>query len=175
MVVGKYTPPLFNSTLLLALRDSLPENDQEEAVETKHAKELNLLLGSKFPPQTHSHPSRTDLIIDLHTSTANVGATLTIPEDDTVAVYAVRFYDQSHGTTKEDETIHNGHDRNSRPNISSVAKHGWTVEVGPVPTSSVRDDANRQTRRIIELLLECLELWNTREEGYLRSCLVGCL
>lgn len=174
----------FTRTVLLS-HDTASE---DELVEIKRAQELNRLLGPKFPTPSHPHPPRTDVILDLHTTTANVGATLIIPEGDVVAAlcaaYAVYSCAPSHDTTKDDDdnearskckpfelriVLHTHPNRQSRPNLPSIAKHGWTVEVGPVPTSIVRDDANRQTRRIVESLLECLELWNTRGEEYIRT------
>jgi succinylglutamate desuccinylase len=56
--------------------------------------------------------------------------------------------------------MHSHPSRESRPNLSSTARHGFTIEVGPVPQGVIRHDAVEKTDQAIHALLEFLHLRN---------------
>uniref|UniRef100_A0A7S2MVI1 Aspartoacylase n=1 Tax=Helicotheca tamesis TaxID=374047 RepID=A0A7S2MVI1_9STRA len=134
-------------------------------VERLRAQEVNELLGPKFG---ENHPS-TDVIVDLHTTTTNMGICLIVPEGDVEMIKAAAYV--SHkvcGGVNEGECrilVHSILDRNERPNLGSIARHGFTVEVGPVPQGVLRHDAVEKTEKVIHYFLEYLEKQNKNEQN----------
>ena len=137
-------------------------------VESLRALEISQLLGPKSDPAT-------DVVVDLHSTTTNMGMTLIIPENDFLMAQAaayvlhkckekpIRSIPNSGPTQISEETriiMHSIPDRNDRPNLSSVGKHGFTIEVGPVPQGIVRHDAVEKTKQAMEAFLEFLERHN---------------
>jgi len=51
-------------------------------------------------------------------------------------------------------------DRMQRPNLSSVARHGFTIEVGPVPQGVLRHDAVQHTLAALFHVLDFIEHYN---------------
>ena len=103
-------------------------------------------------------PCKTDVIIDLHSTTANMGLTFIVQEGDVLmtqaAAYAARKCKQAICL------IHAQKTRALRPGLSSVAKHGFTIEVGPVPQGVLRHDAVEKTQEAIDAVLEFLHTHN---------------
>ena len=122
--------------------------------EHKRAKELNTLLGPKQDP-------RVDFIIDLHTTTANMGMTLIFNTDDPLVV-GMAFYvqDQMPGSTLFFDPV----DRLEDSFLTSTALHnGFLMEVGPVPQGLLRADVYQATRQATRHCLDYLELVNQGE------------
>ncbi|KAI2510066.1 Succinylglutamate desuccinylase / Aspartoacylase family [Fragilaria crotonensis] len=125
--------------------------EQTNTVEARRARELNQLLGPKSNPKT-------DVIIDLHTTTTNMGTTLIVPAGDSFMTQAAAYV-----VSKFPEArilVHNLGDRDQRPNLCSTARHGLTIEVGPVPQGVLRHDAVENTKRALHAFLEFLERTN---------------
>jgi aspartoacylase len=147
--------------------DKLLRNVDEEGmpltVEELRAQELNEILGPKF----HVAP-QTDVVVDLHSTTSNMGLCIIIPEGDVVmaqaAAYVLHACGGEHGTCDVDTTarilMHSIPDRKLRPTLSSTGLHGFTIEVGPVPQGVLRHDAVEKTQRSVDLLLEFLHKRN---------------
>lgn len=142
------------------------------SLEAKRAQEINKLLGPKNDPKT-------DVVVDLHTTTTNMGITLIIPEHDAVmaqaAAYVLRKCQENPIRSKtnagpieitEDARIvmHSIPNRDNRPNLSSVGKHGFTIEVGPVPQGVIRQDAVEKSKLALESFFEFLERHNQSEK-----------
>ncbi|MCF7974093.1 MAG: aspartoacylase [Phycisphaerae bacterium] len=98
-------------------------NPPGESWESQQAHRLNKMLGPKF-----NNPS-VDVIIDLHTTTSNMGNTIIIynePFNMKLAKYIqchednVRIYISD---KKAEDTV----------GLQSVAPHGATIEIGPIP------------------------------------------
>lgn len=119
--------------------------------EQNRAKSLNTLLGPKDAP-------RVDFVIDLHTTTANMGTTLVIKSDDPLVV-GMAFYvkEKMPGVTLFYEP-----EERMRDNflISLGRRHGLLVEVGPVPQGLLRWDIYDQTRKATEYCLDFLQAHN---------------
>jgi len=157
--------------------------------EGHRAQELNQLLGPKSDPKT-------DCIVDLHSTTANMGVTLIIPERDAImaqaAAYVLHKCSSNHpiivrssssssqqqrrgpSTTKRITekvriVMHSIPNRGDRPNLSSVGKHGFTIEVGPVPQGVIRHDGVQKTKQALEAFLEYLELRNQDKASVLEQ------
>jgi hypothetical protein len=53
--------------------------------------------------------------------------------------------------------MHSHPSKESRPNLSSTARHGFTIEVGPVPQGVLRHDAVEQTEQAMHALFDFLQ------------------
>jgi aspartoacylase len=122
--------------------------------EHNRAKALNTVLGPKEDP-------RVDFIIDLHTTTANMGMSLIFNTDDPLVV-GMAFYVQDqmpHATLFFDPV-----DRLEDNFLTSLARHnGFLIEVGPVPQGLLRADVYKATKQATEHCLDYLELINKGE------------
>lgn len=116
------------------------------------AKQINELLGPKGNP-------RIDFIIDLHTTTSNMGPTLLLTAKG-------KFYNQLAAYVKMHmpEVIiscDEDHKSNDQQHfLSSIATKSVMVEVGPVPQSVLRHDVFEQSERMTSLILDFIELDN---------------
>lgn len=156
----------FKTKNLQAIQEKLVNNEGIPA-ESIRAHKVNQLLGPKNDPAS-------DVVVDLHTTTTNMGITIIIPERDPLMAQAAAYVlykckenpvlCHPSGTTQLSEEariiMHSIPDRNDRPNLSSVGKHGFTIEVGPVPQGVIRHDAVEKTKLALEAFLEFLEQHN---------------
>ena len=126
------------------------------SVESVRAREVDQLLGPKL--QEILHHQRVDLVVDLHSTTTNMGLTVIIPEGDPDMAQAAAYV--LHKCKGARCLMHTTTDARDRPNLSSVGKHGFTIEVGPVPQGVVRHDAVEKTQDAMEALLEFLDQRN---------------
>ncbi|MCH2158009.1 MAG: aspartoacylase [Oleiphilaceae bacterium] len=126
------------------LLSNIPENREQS-----RAKEINEQFGPKGPN------TQTDWIIDLHTTTANMGITLIVQQNDPLALDmalyvqkqlpgAVIFYEDNAPTTNSF--------------LCSIAKHGFLIEVGPVAQGLLRWDAFEHTRQALSHALDFIDL-----------------
>jgi len=176
----------FTTKKLLAIQEKLASShDQADTTtttttsilaESLRAQQVNQLLGPKTNPAT-------DVVVDLHTTTTNMGITIIIPERDALMAQAAAYVmhkcqeENPAGTINGGSTTstpnHNGMmseavrivmhgipDRDDRPNLSSVGKHGFTIEVGPVPQGVIRHDVVEKTKLALASFLEFLERHN---------------
>jgi succinylglutamate desuccinylase len=56
--------------------------------------------------------------------------------------------------------MHRHKSRDVRPSLCTVARHGFTIEVGPVPQGVLRHDAVQKTEQALDAFLEFLERHN---------------
>ncbi|CAJ1963171.1 unnamed protein product [Cylindrotheca closterium] len=135
----------------------MEEEEEEEPAsrEARRAKELDALLGSKCDSD---NGSEIDVAIDLHSTTANMGLTLIINEGDELmtqgAAYVVGKCPGAH------ILMHSIPEREDRPTLSSAAKHGFTIEVGPIPQGLLRHDTVLKTESAMHALLEFFQRKN---------------
>lgn len=119
--------------------------------EQNRAKALNALLGPKEDP-------RVDFVIDMHTTTANMGMSLIFNTDDPMVV-GMAFYVQQkmpHATLFFDPN-----ERMDDNFLTSLGRYnGFLIEVGPIPQGLLRADVYLQTREAVQHCLDFLELWN---------------
>jgi len=123
-----------------------------KSIEQLRAKEINNLLGPKGNP-------RIDFIIDLHTTTSNMGPTLLITQKgdfyNQLAAYismkmpnVIISCDEDHKSNEEHHFL------------SSISKNSIMVEVGPVPQSVIRHDVFDQSEEMTMHVLDFIELHN---------------
>eukprot|EP00980_Cylindrotheca_fusiformis_P021820 scaffold8658_cov101-Cylindrotheca_fusiformis.AAC.6 len=139
--------------------------DECDSVEAQRAKELDAILGSKC---CADEEDAFDVAIDLHSTTTNMGITLIVNEGDELMTQGAAYVAHVCGAgpagrgEKYDTRIlmHSIPEREERPTLSSAAKHGFTIEVGPVPTGVLRHDAVKKTELAMHALLKFLQLHN---------------
>lgn len=133
--------------------------------EQNRAKALNGLLGPKHDP-------RVDFVIDMHTTTANMGMTLIFNTDDPLVV-GMAFYVQQqmpHATLFFD----NMPSRLEDNFLTSLGRYnGFLIEVGPVPQGLLRSDIYLQTQQAVKHCLDYLELFNLGELPSLKGVKQG--
>jgi succinylglutamate desuccinylase len=138
--------------------------------EPNRAKAIHSHLGPKGPD------ANADMIIDLHSTTANMGCTLIVDEWCPLALHVAAFVQSCWSTTDGiDEAdslgdgrsmplyilLHANPDQSRAPYLSSVGKNGMQIEVGPTPQGMLRADCIAATERALRLILRYLELHNT--------------
>lgn len=153
--------------------DDLPQ-------ETLRAREIDRLLGPKFGTLVEnqeggggegggSSSPAAHVVIDLHSTTSNMGLTIIVAEGDVVMTRAAAYVRYKCATALGDEKVHclvHTHaSRDVRPNLSSTARHGFTIEVGPVPQGVLRHDAVEKTELALHAMLEYMHLYNTDPVG----------
>ncbi len=145
------------------MQSSLPH----EAI---RAREVETILGPKFTESSSSNDDaafpdpRMDVVIDLHTTTANMGISLIIPEGDALmsaaAAYVLDKCKRVYGYDNVQCCMHALPKRQDRMNLSSCGRHGFTIEVGPTPQGVIRHDVVEKTEAALHSLLEFLHLRN---------------
>jgi len=127
-------------------------NDNLTSIEQTRAKEINQLLGPKGNP-------RVDFIIDLHTTTSNMGPTLLITKKgafyNQLAAYISMKMPQVMISCDEDHKANEDHHF-----LSSIAQDSVMVEVGPVPQSVIRHDVFEASDVMTQHILDFVEHFN---------------
>lgn len=131
------------------------EDNTLNSKEQARAKEINELLGPKGNP-------RVDFIIDLHTTTSNMGPTLLLTKKGTfynqLAAYVTQKMPQVIVSCDEDHKANSEHHF-----LSSIANDCVMVEVGPVPQSVLRQDVFEQSEEMTMHILDFIELYNNNQ------------
>ncbi|MFC3851473.1 aspartoacylase [Salinispirillum marinum] len=119
--------------------------------EQSRAKAINHMLGPKEDP-------RVDFVIDLHTTTANMGLTLVISENSPFLI-GMAFYIKSH--MPETVLFYEPKERLDDYFLASLGRHnGLLIEVGPTPQGLLRADVYDLTRRATLHALDYIEHTN---------------
>ncbi|GHB55474.1 putative aspartoacylase [Psychrosphaera saromensis] len=120
--------------------------------EQSRAKVINQQLGPKGNPKS-------DLIIDLHNTTSNMGPSLLIPQQgefyDLLAIYVREMMPEAVVLLDEDHIANQDHHL-----LSTIAKRGVIVEVGPVPQGVLKHEVNEQMAKMTGIILDFVELYN---------------
>ncbi len=121
--------------------------------EQSRAKVINQLLGPKGQ-------SKTDLVIDLHNTTSNMGPTLLIPQRgvfyDLMALYLRQYMPEIIVFLDEDHKSNDEHHL-----LCTSGKHGVIVEVGPVAQGVLKHEVTEQMAQMTQLILDFVEAYNT--------------
>jgi len=123
-----------------------------ESVEMKRARELDMLLGPK-----HSEKPNSDFIFDLHSTTANTGVLLCYHQHDTFSAALCSFL-QSRDPSVSLLLWPAGADLGLLP---TVGRGGMTVEIGPMPHSTVNSTLLRRTMQLLQDSLDFIHQANT--------------
>ncbi len=119
--------------------------------EAQRACELNALLG----PKGAEDPA-VDFIVDLHSTTANMGLSLVVSNESALTWEAVRYL------KSVEPRLHVYRWRGDEEDafVDSIAPHGFAIEVGPIPQGVLRSDLFFDTARLVYRLLDFFEAKN---------------
>lgn len=127
--------------------------------EAKRACEINALLGPKGNDSTE-----VDFIVDLHSTTANMGLSLVVSNPSKLTWMAVRYL-----CVKEPKlNVYRWMGDEEDAFVDSIAPHGFAIEVGSIPQGVLRADLFVQTEALVYHLLDFFEKYNTGES--LQEC-----
>ncbi|HIQ27631.1 MAG TPA: aspartoacylase [Sulfurovum sp.] len=125
-----------------------------ETHEAKLAKKLNALLGPKG-----SDTPNVDFIVDLHTTTANMGLSIVVSNESALTWKAIAYLCQMEPALK----VYRWQGDEEGAFVDSMAPHGFAIEVGAVPQGVLRADLFLQTEALIYHLLDFFEKFNEGE------------
>ena len=127
-------------------------NDELENYEAKLAKELNFELGEKG-----SEESKVDFIVDLHTTTANMGLSIVVSNPSKITWQAIAYLCKMEPSLK----VYRWQGDIENAFVDSMAPHGFAIEVGAVPQGVLRADLFLQTEALVYHLLDYVEKENS--------------
>ncbi|WP_414828235.1 aspartoacylase [Alteromonas sp. H39] len=125
------------------------------------ARQLNETLG----PKGNSH---TDLVVDIHNTTSNMGATLIILEADDFTIKLARYVKKvmpEANILLEDEKPVADH-----AYLCTTGKRGVMIEVGAQPQGVLREDVYQLTLTMAEAVLAFCVAYNQGDLGELPDC-----
>ena len=126
-----------------------------EHYEAKRACELNSMLGPKGAADTE-----VDFIVDLHSTTANMGLSIVVSNESTLTWQTIRYLCAQEPSLN----IYRWHGDEEDAFVDSIAPHGFAIEVGAVPQGVLRSDLFFATERLVGHLLDFFERYNSGEE-----------
>eukprot|EP00397_Hematodinium_sp_SG-2012_P038041 GEMP01041330.1.p1 GENE.GEMP01041330.1~~GEMP01041330.1.p1 ORF type:complete len:252 (+),score=41.16 GEMP01041330.1:73-828(+) len=126
----------------------------EDKYERIRAAELDCLMGPKQP----GVDPKMDVIIDLHTTSANTGLALMMAPDDVFAHALGKVLRDN----DPDVRIVNWAVAPDWSMLPSVARSGFTFEVGPCSWGCLASSIYRKTLRLVHLALEFIQAHNER-------------
>ncbi len=109
-------------------------------------------------------------IIDLHSTTSNMGITLIVRNEKGLNLHAASYVQQN---IPEARILISDVDVNENRSLNSISDFGLTVEVGSIPNAVVRQDLFEATEKVVDLLVRFLTLCQTREEPRLSPDVVA--
>ncbi len=98
---------------------------------------------------------RVDFIVDLHTTTANMGSSLVVSSDSELTWLAAAYLSDQF----EDLRVYRWQGDIEGAYVNSLADSGFAIEVGAVPQGILRADVYLKTEQITLALLDFFELY----------------
>jgi aspartoacylase len=137
-----------------AFKVSALNDDTLDSYESKLAKRLNSLLGPKGSSDTE-----VDFIVDLHTTTANMGLSIVVSNESRLTWQAIAYLCEK--TPSLNVYRWKGDEEDAF--VDSIAPHGFAIEVGAVPQGVLRADLFLQTEALVYHLLDFIEMLNFKD------------
>ena len=126
----------------------------EDATLSSHedllAKNIYYLYG-----QNGKHP--VDFILDLHSTTANMGVTILVDNDEPFNLQLAAFLTYVNPAIKVYSSGKSGRSQNA---LRSLGKFGIGIEVGSIPQGVLNADFFLKTQNLIYTILDYLDLYN---------------
>ncbi len=129
-------------------------DEDDDSYEAKLAKELDQKLG----PKGSINP-KSDFIVDLHTTTANMGLTIVVSNSSKLTWMAISYLKQKEPNLNVYRWMGDEEDAF----VDSIALHGFAIEVGAVPQGVLRADLFLKTEQLIYHLLDFIQKYNSGE------------
>jgi aspartoacylase len=120
------------------------------AYEQNRSKAINNALGPKGK-------AKTDFIIDLHTTTANMGVTIILVDDNPFNLQIAAHLKRQ---LQDISIFYISPSASDNPYLNSIAKYGFALEVGPIPNGVLRHDILTKTYQTVICCLEFIEAFN---------------
>lgn len=134
------------------------ENETLTGYEAERAKSINKIFGPKDSPKV-------DFIMDVHTTTANMGVTIFLISINSYNYKLVSYIKSkipsAHICYISSTSYTGGEDY---PFLHSLSSHGFVLEIGPVPNGIVRHDILEQAENVVNLTLEFINLMNSGKQ-----------
>lgn len=127
--------------------DEICEAQESLPYETLRAQEIESMFGapktgSSTPVEGEAEAANSDIVIDLHTTTANMGITLIFTEGDALmsaaAAYALHKCKTEYGYESVHVLLLPKTEKHDRTHLPSIGRHDFTIEVGPTPQGVIR-------------------------------------
>ncbi len=136
----------FSSTLL--------SSNNSKNYEDILAKEINKKLGTKG-----STNPNIDFIVDLHTTTANMGLSIVVSNESEITWRVIDYLVYKEPNVK----IYRWKGDEEDAFVDSIAPHGFAIEVGAVPQGILRADLFLETEKLVYHILDFFEKFNNQE------------
>ena len=147
----RYVDKDLNRTFTLEALNDYSATAYEDAL----SKVINQKLGPKGSDET-----AVDLVIDLHTTTSDMGLSICVSTKDPLTWQAIAY---AKAQIPELNIFRWNGDTDDASFVSSIPPHGITIEVGPIPQGVLRADMFFGTEKVIQALLDFVELYNSGE------------
>jgi aspartoacylase len=116
--------------------------------EEKLAHKLNSIIGKKGDNENNA-----DFVIDLHTTTSNMGISLVISNENELTWMAASFLKKEFPSLN----IYRWQGDEEGAFVDSLGSDGFAIEVGAIPQGLLRADIYMQTRDVVYRLLDFLQ------------------
>ncbi len=100
-------------------------------------------------------------IIDLHSTTANMGITLIVRNNEPLNLRTAAYVQKN---MPEARILLSNMDHIQHQSLNSISRFGIVIEVGPLPNAVLRHDLFEATEKVVELVVKFLTLSKTRRE-----------
>ncbi|AOX01543.1 aspartoacylase [Moorena producens PAL-8-15-08-1] len=126
------------------------ENPELSLLEQTRAKEMAKTLGPKGNSQV-------DFILDLHSSSANMGFTIILVNNDPFNLQLAAYLSSLDPLVRVLSSIEPGKEN---PFVNSLCNFGCSIEVGPIAPASLKGDIFQKTEALIYATLDYIEDYN---------------
>jgi aspartoacylase len=123
---------------------------------TAYEDSLSKVINQKIGPKGSDTPA-VDLVIDLHTTTSDMGLSICVSTTDSLTWQAIAYAQEQ---IPELNIFRWNGDTEDASFVSSIPPHGITIEVGPIPQGVLRADMFFGTERVVQALLDYVALYN---------------
>ncbi|MGI9282541.1 MAG: aspartoacylase [Endozoicomonas sp.] len=123
--------------------DDILNGHDDSIYEHRRAREINRILGPK--------PNNERFIIDLHSTTTNMGMTLLVRDHAAFNLQAAAFVQQHMPAVK---IIMSDRDNQLSCTLNSLSDYALAIEVGPLPNGVLRHDQFAETEAVIKHLID---------------------
>jgi len=128
------------------------KDDDKYLYEDILAKNINAKLGPKG-----SKDCAVDFIVDLHSTTSNMGMSIVIDNDSPLTWMAAAY---AKSKNPKVNIFRWKGDTDDASFVNSISKDGFAIEVGAVPQGVLRADIFFQTEKLIYDILDFLDAYN---------------
>ena len=132
------------------------QNIESSEYEFNRAKVINYELGPKGNPKY-------DFIIDMHTTTSNMGVTFIFSEINKINLQLACYLSEKNDSLNLYYHPPESKDVDSdQPYLNTISPFGLPLEVGPVPNGLLRHDVIEMTEKTVKDTLEFITLLNNQ-------------